>query len=188
MWSGPSNTVTSVHSIWTEEDDDTNYHAEYQFTTANNTTSLQSILKIEDRSSFLKLVRVVECMRRFMYNCRHARERKLGFLSKAELNSATRVTIQDVQKTEFTKEIAYLKHPTGKMPTLIQQFKLYIDSKELLRCGGRIHNAPLMEKTKFPYLIPTNYQLTNLIVIDAHNRCVMSNTGFQGFGNLLKGF
>ena len=74
----------------------------------------------------MKLFRVVAYIRRFIRNCRHSRERKIGFLSKDELNIATRVIIQDVQRTEFTKQITYLKHRTGKRPTLIKQMNLNV--------------------------------------------------------------
>ncbi|XP_061171991.1 uncharacterized protein LOC133181518 [Saccostrea echinata] len=67
------------------------------------------------------------------------------------------------------------------------------------KCGGRIHNAPLMEKTKFPYILPTEHRLTYLIVVDTH-KCMfmpvgirqlpyfMNNAGYQGFDIMWKGF
>ena len=38
----------------------------------------------------------------------------------------------------------------------------------LLRCGGRIHNAPLSEAGKFPYLLPQDNHLTLLIANHVH--------------------
>ena len=37
-----------------------------------------------------------------------------------------------------------------------------------LRCGGRIHNAPVSSTTKFPYLLPSQHALTSFIVLTAH--------------------
>ncbi|XP_071123186.1 uncharacterized protein [Mytilus edulis] len=56
----------------------------------------------------------------------------------------------------------------------IRQLGLFIDDDGLVRCNGRIHNAPISENTKFPYLIPANYPLTKLIVMDAHERSLHS--------------
>ena len=74
--------------------------------------------------------------------------------------------IQDVQRTEFTKENSIPETSEWEKANIdsASELKLFIDSKELLRCGGRIHNAPLTEMTKFHYFLPTNQQLTYLIV------------------------
>lgn len=72
------------------------------------------------------------------------------------------------RELSLSKKIAYLKQANIDSAS---ELKLFIDSKELLRCGGRIHNATLTEMTTFHYFLPTNQQLTYLIVIDAHNRC-----------------
>ena len=50
----------------------------------------------------------------------------------------------------------------------MKQLKLYKDEEDLIRCEGRIHNAPLEDSAKFPLLIPAKDRLTNLIVSDAH--------------------
>ena len=57
--------------------------------------------------------------------------------------------------------------PITRLP-LIRQLQLFVDDFGAIRCGGRIHNVPVMESTKFPYLLPTNHPLTTLIVMEAH--------------------
>jgi len=52
--------------------------------------------------------------------------------------------------------------------TTSSQLKLFLDRDNLLRCGGRIHNAPLSELTKFPYLLPSRHPLTVLTIENAH--------------------
>ena len=52
---------------------------------------------------------------------------------------------------------------------------MFVDDKGLLRCGGRIHNAPLSELARFPYLLPLNHHLTTLIVNNMH--VVLSHAG-----------
>ena len=46
--------------------------------------------------------------------------------------------------------------------------------KGLMRCKGRIHNAPLSESAKFPYLLPPNHLFTKLVVTDAHENVLHS--------------
>ncbi|XP_063441997.1 uncharacterized protein LOC134722318 [Mytilus trossulus] len=57
------------------------------------------------------------------------------------------------------------------------QLRLYLDKDGLIRCGGRINNAPLPENAKFPYLIPTKHRLTNLLINDIHIENLHSGIG-----------
>jgi hypothetical protein len=43
-----------------------------------------------------------------------------------------------------------------------------MDEQNILRCGGRIDNAPLSETTRYPYLLPTKHTFTTLVIMDAH--------------------
>ena len=45
---------------------------------------------------------------------------------------------------------------------------MFLDQEGFIRCGGRIHSAPLTELTRFPYLLPAKHPLTRMIVLDAH--------------------
>ena len=40
--------------------------------------------------------------------------------------------------------------------------------KKWIRCGGRIHNAPTSDISKFPYLLPRHHPVTQMIVMDTH--------------------
>jgi len=64
-------------------------------------------------------------------------------------------------------------HPNLKKPPLVRQLRWFLDERGLLRCGGRIHNAPLSKLTKFPYLLPQNSHLTT--VYNTH--ALLSNAG-----------
>ncbi|XP_052212129.1 uncharacterized protein LOC127831175 [Dreissena polymorpha] len=62
----------------------------------------------------------------------------------------------------------HIKKKFNVFATLVKQLKLFIDDRGLLRCGGRIHNAPVTETVKF--LLPE----TRLVVTDAHLRILHS--------------
>ncbi len=51
---------------------------------------------------------------------------------------------------------------------LVRQLHLYLDKNGLIRCGGRIHNAPVDELTKFPYLLTPKHPFTNLVIEYTH--------------------
>ena len=56
------------------------------------------------------------------------------------------------------------KQTFGIDPTAVP----FLDSEGFIHCGGRIHNAPLSQLIKFPYLLPTKHPLTTLIVYATH--------------------
>ena len=63
---------------------------------------------------------------------------------------------------------------TSRRLPLIRQLRLFLDTDNLLRCGGRINNAPLSTATKFPYLLPKNHPFTDLVVYSAHENILHS--------------
>ncbi|XP_070560174.1 uncharacterized protein [Ptychodera flava] len=58
--------------------------------------------------------------------------------------------------------------------TLVRQLRLFIDRDGILRLGGRLHNAPINEETKFPILLPRNHAFTRLVIQQAHIRVLHS--------------
>ncbi|XP_045157304.2 uncharacterized protein LOC123523719 [Mercenaria mercenaria] len=93
-----------------------------------------------------------------------------GDLHPHELDTAARTLIKHIQYVRFPDVLDYLKKTNSRCikPALVRQLDLYLDIDQILRCGGRIANAPLPEETRFPYLIPSRGKLTELIVTDAH--------------------
>ena len=74
-----------------------------------------------------------------------------------------------VSSFNYQEEIASMKtNSTSSRLPLVRQLRLYLNGNGVVRCGGRIHNAPLDYATKFPYLLPKKHELTKLIVFDAH--------------------
>ena len=88
--------------------------------------------------------------------------------------------VKDTQQAVYRKEINNLqlivKQPKTPRVTLVRQLRLFLDADGLLRCGGRIHNAPVSEATKFPYLLPSKHLLSRLIILDIHVRLCHSGT------------
>ena len=49
-----------------------------------------------------------------------------------------------------------------------KQLRVFRDSSGVLRVGGRLDNAPLPYKTKFPILLPRQHHVTRLLVMKCH--------------------
>ena len=136
-------------------------------------SGIHNLIDIEKYSTYRKLLRITSHVQRFIDNCRVERNlRNIGNLKPSELQKSAELWIRNCQENTFTEEYQALKSKTTIRSNLprIRQLRLFLDEKDILRCGGRIHNAPLSETAKFPYLLPTNHHLSKLIVMDAHER------------------
>ena len=133
-------------------------------------TGLHQIFKLTDYSSLPKLLAVTAYTLRYINNLCKSWPKLNGPLTAEELSSAQTKWIKACQQLRYPLEMASAKskciHP--KKPPLVRQLRLFIDDSGLLRCGGRIHNAPLSELARFPYLLPQNNHLTALIVNHVH--------------------
>ena len=74
-----------------------------------------------------------------------------------------------MQQRNYADVVQNLKNKTKTVHTLTKQLDLFIDENCILRCKGRIHNAPLDQIVKFPYLLPPKSKLTDLIIMEAHD-------------------
>ncbi|XP_060594285.1 uncharacterized protein LOC132748690 [Ruditapes philippinarum] len=107
---------------------------------------------------------------RFIHNCMIQREsRTTGPITVQELFKAKMKLIQHCQYNTYKEVINNLKSGKSRLP-LVRQLRLYLDQYGFIRCGGRIHNAPIDENTKFPILLPAKHPLTRLIILDAHEK------------------
>ena len=95
---------------------------------------------------------------------------KSGPLTNIELSKARMELIIAVQRSTYAAEFSFLCKKPSKCPTLVKQLCLFLDDAKLIRCGGRIHNAPTTDLSKFPCLLPSKHPVTKMIVVDTHKR------------------
>ncbi|XP_071171200.1 uncharacterized protein [Mytilus edulis] len=125
-------------------------------------------MDIERYSSYQNLLRITAYMYRFINNCRN-NDKLTGNLSVNEIQTASTSWIRDSQLRKYPDVIESLNNKSEKN-ALVKQLRLYMDKLNIIRCGGRINNAPIDESAKFPVLIPNKDRLCKLIVMDAHAR------------------
>jgi len=141
------------------------------------TSGIHQIIDIRNYNSLSWLLRVSSYVIRFVKNLKQLNPslRQTGPLQPDETSKALQSWIHHSQQTMFSNELHNLqsKSSNAKRLPLIRQLSLFLDKNHIIRCGGRIHNAPVSETTKFPILLPKKHQLTSLIVLATHKdqRC-----------------
>ena len=130
--------------------------------------SVWNIIDVNRYSSFQKIVRIFAYVLRFLSNCRSKGCEKLitDYLTPKEFNAATLNLVKAVQLQGYSEIFDCLASKSRHH--LVRQLRLYLDSDGLIRCGGRINNAPLPDDAKFPYLLPKKNRLMSLLISDIH--------------------
>jgi len=154
---------------------------EFQPTSAPEpqSTGIQCVMDISNYSTYPKLLAVTAYVFRFIVNCRtQHQERLTGPLTPSELVNAEVKWVKASQREVYNSVLVNIMSNSScrKRTSLIRQLRLFLDSDSLIRCGGRIHNAPLSATAKFPLLLPPKHSLTSLIILDAHVRLFHSGT------------
>ncbi|XP_065918796.1 uncharacterized protein [Dysidea avara] len=143
------------------------------------TIHIHHIIGISNYSTLSRLLGVTAYLCRFITNCRKQPQGRLtGPLTPLELHHALVTWVKQCQEEMYSKEIASLTSPssTAKRLPLVRQLRLFLDEDHMLRCGGRIHNAPLSKTAKFPLLLPPKHTLTSLVIHSVHLRLFHAGT------------
>jgi len=137
---------------------------------------MERVINIEKYSKYSTLLRVTAYVRRFISNCKQSSTKITGVLTSTEIEVAEQRWLLACQGSSFVEEITCLKSKVPKRHPLVRQLRLFVDDTGIIRCGGRIHNASVADVTRFPYLLPRQHKLTNLIVQDAHENQLHAGT------------
>ena len=158
---------TNVLLQLVEDDDDTPSTTQGS---DENVAGIHNVVNITRYSSIGKLVAVTAYVLRYIHNSRKQQPLLNGPLTATELNSARKLWISSSQSTSYATELTFLLKKQGSCPNVVRQLRLYLDQDNLIRCGGRIHNAPLHQCTKFPHLLPPRHPLTTMIIQETQKK------------------
>ncbi|XP_076391767.1 uncharacterized protein LOC143265171 [Megachile rotundata] len=133
----------------------------------------------EKFSNYTRLVRVTAYIFRFTRNsqlkCRNNQAMVLRSgsepLTTTELDQA-RIRLERLAQQEaFPHEIAALEsgQPISKSSSL-RSLNAFLDSKGVIRVGGRLANAPIPYDTKYPVILPAKHPFTELVIRYEHIR------------------
>ena len=134
------------------------------------TCGIHLVIDASRYSRLTKLLSVTILVLCFGHNLKHSQDKLTGPITAKELSDATMIWIKTSQELEYFEEITNMTSNSHKRTLLVQQLRLFLDSRGYLRCGGRIHNAPVSELAKFPYLLSPRHHITKLIVYATHER------------------
>ena len=139
---------------------------------------LHKIIGLDNYSTLERVVKVTAVVLRFVANLKSKDTKQTGPLTAVELHAAKMKWVKDCQQqvyyNEFTNMCSHSSAP--KRLPLVRQLHLFIDEDDFIRCGGRIHNAPLCQTTRFPYLPPPKHPLTAMIICNSHVRLFHAGT------------
>ena len=122
-------------------------------------------------SSFVRLVRVLAWVNRFIDNCRLKRqERRGGTLCIAEIEDAEIMIIKNTQKESFKAEyFALINNREIPKTSKLLSLNPRIDEHGLVRCDGRLKYAEFLPfDVRYPIILPRKNWITKLIVKRYH--------------------
>ncbi|CAK1597854.1 unnamed protein product [Parnassius mnemosyne] len=122
-------------------------------------------------SSLSRMIRVVAYCRRFLHlRIKCANKERNKQLSTKELEEAMEVCIRKGQEEELREEIQQLKKTgsLGKKGRKYKSLNLFLDSKGIIRVGGRLEMSQLSYDCKHPILVPKDSFLAKLLLSEAH--------------------
>ena len=128
---------------------------------------LHRLINPSDFSSLPKLLRVTAYVFRFV-KLLQKKVSQRGPITAMEYDHAMTEWVKNRQSVVFHAEVDNLISKSRHRTTLVRQLRLFLDDGGLLRCGGRIHNAPLSGNTKFPLLLPSKDHFTDLVIHSTH--------------------
>lgn len=124
-------------------------------------------------SSLTRFIRVIAYCRRVLSwkKHTHGKKRYERYLTKEEIEEATKTCIRLVQSQEFFEEIQDIRK-TGSVKTRskLKSVCPVIDDEGILRVSGRIQNAHLDESIKHPIILPSDSHFTYLVIDEAHKK------------------
>ena len=132
-----------------------------------NVRGLEQLIDPNTHSSLDSLLHVLAYVLRFvdaMKKCKGVNCHGMTVTSHKITRSET-FWIQAVQQNSFEE---FLLKPIGACTQLVNQFGLFIDSDQLVKCPGRLKHSQLPLPSKNPVLLPSRHPFVNLLICKTH--------------------
>ncbi|GFW08707.1 integrase catalytic domain-containing protein [Trichonephila clavipes] len=137
--------------------------------TVTKNNFLENIIDISN--NYVKLIRVVSFLYRFIHNCRTRITKIKGPLTSQEVSHAENWLIHSLHEREFYEELRkLLAGEPIPMKSKLTPLNVFLDESNIIRVGGRLANSNLNEKAKFPMILPSRNVLTDVILSHYHKK------------------
>ena len=130
--------------------------------TSEKRLNLDYVIPLEKFSSLQRLMRVTAYVLRFVSNLKQSKMKKEmidGEVTQGEIDQARELWIKEVQRSV---------HNDKNFDQVQVSLSLFTDDKGILRCGGRLKNAPIPYDARFPIFLPRCSRFTYLVINDCH--------------------
>ncbi|GFY27912.1 uncharacterized protein TNCV_4562661 [Trichonephila clavipes] len=130
--------------------------------TVTKNNFLENIIDISN--NYVKLIRVVSFLYRFIHNCRIRITKIKGPLTSQEVSHAENWLIHSLHEREFYEEMRkLLAGEPIPMKSKLTALNVFLDESNIIRVGGRLANSNLNERAKFLMILPSRNVLTDII-------------------------
>lgn len=137
-----------------------------------NSTLFDELL--DSSNSYYKIINVLSYVCRFIFNCRN-KNKRVGPLNPEEVRYAEEEIVRHEQKALFGK---------GGIAGSFKNLHPFVDSKGIIRVGGRLEKASVPFSQKHPMILPKNSKLGKIYFCSVHNRLL--HVGPQGLLNAVR--
>ncbi|XP_026332427.1 uncharacterized protein LOC113239588 [Hyposmocoma kahamanoa] len=171
-WNGPTFLIQneSKWPILNSKDVDQNI-PEIKITATTVSSKLEQVIIFENYSKLTKLQRIMAYVKRFIYNSKNPKNKRLDILSTNELNDAMKSLFYLAQMQVFAQERVVLSKKTPLSPkSRILPLNPFLDSDNLIRVGGRLSASDYSYDKIHPLLLDSSHHLTKLIFEHEHLR------------------
>ena len=117
-----------------------------------------NFLKLEKFNGYIRLINVTALVLRFIDNIKKKRK-------KEDVNTSRFIMAEERVKTE-NLWIRFIQMDIYKLDSykqLRKDLNLFVED-DLIRCQGRLKNAPLNYSAKYPILLPSKHYFTDLVI------------------------
>ncbi|XP_061176063.1 uncharacterized protein LOC133185014 [Saccostrea echinata] len=133
----------------------------------SDSTGYPSIIDYHRFSSFLRLIRVLAWILRFIKRSKKI-QMHANHLTSSELQNARILVIKNIQTQNYSDIKIALKE--NRRNNLVSQLGLVLDQEGIIRCIGRLEDAQLSEGARTPILLPRKNHVTGLIIDYIHKK------------------
>jgi hypothetical protein len=119
-------------------------------------------------SSYLRMLRVIVYVRRFIARCRQQPVSET-YITRHELDLVTLSLVRSSQNFHFDKLRHELQHAIPVSVRTIARLRPFIDDREIIRVGGRLSRSELDDNQKYPILLSKSSHLSMLLVSYWHD-------------------
>ena len=132
------------------------------FESSSDLVKVYNVIDCVQFSDLHRLLMVTAFMLQFIGHCRGSNDSSFHHTQSLveEIKSPERHWIKGIQHESFQAEISYLKLDRAPKPLRVDQFGLFFDENQIVRCRGRLNNSSLQLEAKNPVLLPHDHYYT----------------------------